>query len=1431
MLAATGSQAQSISIATLGVSTGTDFNTLVNTGTVAIAGGSPINGVYAVRTGTGTNLVADTGTSNGGNNYSYGTPAGNTDRALGSVGSGNAAAGSFFYGVRFTNNTGSTITSLTVNYVGEQWRNGGNTTANVVAFSYVTGAPVGTNLAAFQAAGTNVTALDFSSPINTATAAALDGNAAANRVAISSTITGLNLANGSEILLRWSDPDHGGADHGLAIDDVFVTAAGAPACVTNPVVANTNDAGAGSLRQAVADACSGSTITFSPAAFATAQTITLTSGQIAITQPSLTISGTGVALLTVDGNQASRIFASSATNFTLSGMTLTRGNGIGAGGTVGGAVLNQSGTLTVRDTRFILNSCNNTGAAIGSASGTVVVERSEFLNNICSNVSGIYLQNGVLDIRDSMFTANVGNTDTIRVSANAINSSVLLTNTTITGESSGNQASALLLEFSVSATLVNCTIVGNSTTLAGGAAIGQSGAGTRTLTLLNNIIVGNTANGVPADFSITADPSSSSNLVGAGPGLSNGINNNQVGLARADVLLSVLGSFGGPTLSMPLLPGSPAIDAGNGSGAPTTDQRGVTRSFVDIGAFESRGFTGSIFSGDFQSTPVNTAFPQPLRVLVTANQAIEPVVGGRVTFTPPAAGASAVLATPVATITGASTAGTTATANGTPGAYVVQLDAAGVAEMPAFDLENLPAGGGTTLQFSAATYSVNENGTSATITVTATPAPAAPVSVNFASSDGTAVAGVDYTTATGTLNFGTGVASQTFSVPVSNDTTVEGNETVNLALSAPTGGATLGTPSTAVLTISNDDSTTITVNAPIVVEGNGGTSPLPFAVSLSNPVQGAISLDYASADGNNVDPLQNATLVDNDYQAASGVVSFPSDSTAAQTINVSVVGDTEVEPNQQLRLALSNLQIPASLDPASFNLAGAANSGTITNDDGTTLSVNSPTQPEGNAVGTLAFTVTLSAASKSPVTVNYASADGTATAGSDYTAATGTLTFNPGGPLTQTVNVTTAGDNIVEANETLTLTLSNPNGALLGVAVGTGTLSNDDSASLTVNAPSVAEGNGGNTPLVFTLSLSAPVQGAVGLTVDSADGNNGDPTLNATVADNDYVALSAAPVSFGSGAVSATQAVTVVGDTEVEPNQGLRLLLSNLQVPAGIPAGSVTLASATANGTINNDDGASLSIAANSAPEGAAGTSVLNLAVTLSAASKTPVTVNFATADGTATAGSDYVATSGILTFAPGVTVQQVPVTINGDTLVEPNETFNVTLSAASGAAIGTATAVGTINNDDLGTLSVADASAPEGNTNQSPGVLRFTVTLSAASGVPVSVDYTTAGGTATSGLDFTAATGTLNFAPGQTSQQIAVNVVPDLLGEPDETLTLTLSNPQPGGQVTLLRATATGVITNDDLVSQIPTLGTRGLLAALLLIGGFGLLAVRRRG
>jgi hypothetical protein len=235
-----------------------------------------------------------------------------------------------------------------------------------------------------------------------------------------------------------------------------------------------------------------------------------------------------------------------------------------------------------------------------------------------------------------------------------------------------------------------------------------------------------------------------------------------------------------------------------------------------------------------------------------------------------------------------------------------------------------------------------------------------------------------------------------------------------------------------------------------------------------------------------------------------------------------------------------------------------------------------------------------------------------------------------------------------------------------------------------------------------------------------------------------------------------------------------------------------------------------VSIASAAVTEGNSGTTNAVLAVTLSKPSTKTVTVAYRTADGTATAGQDYTAATGTVTFAPGVTAQQVTVKVAGDTTYEPDETFTVTLSNASGASLGTATGTVTIKNDDAApvtppTISIANAAVAEGNSGTTN--MAFTVSLSKASSTAVSVGYSTANGTATAGQDYTAASGTLTFAPGTTTQQVNVAVIGDTAVEPDETFTVTLANPV---GATLTTATATGTITNDDAVTPPPVTGDR---------------------
>ena len=192
--------------------------------------------------------------------------------------------------------------------------------------------------------------------------------------------------------------------------------------------------------------------------------------------------------------------------------------------------------------------------------------------------------------------------------------------------------------------------------------------------------------------------------------------------------------------------------------------------------------------------------------------------------------------------------------------------------------------------------------------------------------------------------------------------------------------------------------------------------------------------------------------------------------------------------------------------------------------------------------------------------------------------------------------------------------------------------------------------------------------------------------------------------------------------------------------------------------------------------------------------------VTFQTEDGTATAGSDYVATSSTVSFTGGLTTSTVTVSLIDDELVEGDETFAAVLSPVVNALIGDGTGTGTILNDDQAGGTFTIAIGTEGSEN--PGNATFNVTRSGVTSGTVTVDFATTGGTATSGTDFTAASGTLTFASGVTSQTITVPVLADTVFEGAEQFTLTLSNPT--GNATISgSASITGRIVNDFSIQQ----------------------------
>ncbi|MFB8791963.1 MAG: Calx-beta domain-containing protein [Potamolinea sp.] len=449
------------------------------------------------------------------------------------------------------------------------------------------------------------------------------------------------------------------------------------------------------------------------------------------------------------------------------------------------------------------------------------------------------------------------------------------------------------------------------------------------------------------------------------------------------------------------------------------------------------------------------------------------------------------------------------------------------------------------------------------------------------------------------------------------------------------------------------------------------------------------------------------------------------------------------------------------------------------------ISISDLTLTEGNnGTSNAFFTVNLSNPSSQKVTVNYTTADGTATGGSDYTALTGILSFNPG-VTSQTVTVAVKGDTTFESNETFLVNLSNPSNATITKNQGLGTILNDDSLpKISISDLTLTEGNNGTSNAFFTVNLSNPSSQKVTVNYATADGT--------AIGGSDYTSLTGV-LSFNPGVTSQTVTVAVKGDTTFESNETFLVNLSN--------PSNATITKNQGIATILNDDSLpKISISDLTLTEGNNGTSNAFFTVNLSNPSSQKVTVNYTTADGTATGGSDYTALTGILSFNPGVTSQTVTVAVNGDTTFESNETFLVNLSNPSNATITKNQGLGTILNDDsLPKISISDLTLTEGNNGTSNAF--FTVNLSNPSSQKVTVNYTTADGTATGGSDYTALTGILSFNPGVTSQTVTVAVNGDTTFESNETFLVNLSNPS---NATITKNQGLGTIINDDSLPKI---------------------------
>ena len=721
------------------------------------------------------------------------------------------------------------------------------------------------------------------------------------------------------------------------------------------------------------------------------------------------------------------------------------------------------------------------------------------------------------------------------------------------------------------------------------------------------------------------------------------------------------------------------------------------------------------------------------------------------------------------------------------------------------------------LQFGNSAYSILENGTQVQLTVTRGAGSDGAVTVDYATSDGSATAGSDYTVTSGTLSFAAGETSKNITVPILDDATYEGDETFTVNLSNATGGATLGTPTSATVTIQEDDappsagSLQLATAAAALAENGGSFS---VTVTRNGGSFGAVTIDYTTVDG--------TASAGSDYTAASGTLSF-ADGVTSQSFNVPVADDAVYEGDETLQVTLSN--------PGGGATLGAPSSATLTITDNDpvpsagTLAFSAGAYTVSESGPALAVTVSRSGGSFGTVTVDYSTTDGTAAAGSDYTASSGTLTFIDG-DVTETFSVPITDDTNYEGDEAFTLNLASPTG---GASLGAPSTA---SVTITENDPVPAAGS-----LQFTgASYSVAENGsAIVITVSRTGGSFGTVTIDYATTDgsatagNDYTATSGI-LTFADGVTSQTFSVPIIDDSNYEGNESFTVSLSSAT------GGATIGALATASVTITENDpvppagslkfsGATYSIAEDGVS--------LSITVVRTGGSFGTVGVNYRTSDATATAGSDYTATSGSLTFADGVTSQSFSVPILDDATYEGDESFGLQLSGVTGdATLGSpASATVTIVENDAvppaGSLQFSGASY---SVAENGGQALITVTRTGGSVGAVSVSYATGGGSATAGSDYTATSGTLTFADGVTSRTFNVPILDDADYEGNETVGLALSAPTNGAALGV-QASATLTITENDAVPPAGSLQFSGATYAVAENGGSLLVTVTRNG
>ena len=683
----------------------------------------------------------------------------------------------------------------------------------------------------------------------------------------------------------------------------------------------------------------------------------------------------------------------------------------------------------------------------------------------------------------------------------------------------------------------------------------------------------------------------------------------------------------------------------------------------------------------------------------------------------------------------------------------------------ASDTTRISAAGTAIVSVRAAAATVNE-GDGARFTLTLSETATSDVDVSY-STDGLSDPEV-----TGTVRIsGT---SATFTVDTPEDRQAEADQTFTVTLTTATGSVELGT-TTAEVTIRDDDPLTVSVRSleQTVVEGGTGVTgseEATFEVKLDGGTgSAAVTVTYA---------LSGTATGGTDYTLPNPMTVVIPIGMTTETIEITTLEDSVLEGDETLTVTLTHASTTAGM----VRLGTPTTATTPIGDGDATVTVDVATVAETvNEGEAQTFTVTLSGLVSEDVIVAFATMDGSATAGADYTEEVATLVIAAGDRV-GAITIDTLEDTLEEGDETfkVTVTLSSPPpNVRLREATATASIRDANTLSARLVGPlNVPEGK----PATFTVELDGGTGSEAVLLNYMVEGE--------ATEDDDYEAPSGT-LTIPRGAAAANIVIRTKADDELEDDE--TLIVSLDQDGASTSAGTVTLGTPRQHTMmIKPADTVLLSVSDVTVFEGEPAI----FTVTMSEAVPEAVMVKFATADDTESADVDYTAVDASLVIPAGQTTATFTVDTVEDTKAENSETFTVTLTlerAPSNVAYGTRTATATITDDTLSVSIEGPAAVTEGEDAE------FIVTLAGAIGEEAVVVTYTVTGTATSGEDYTPPSETLTIPAGATTETIVISTQPDGVLEGDETLVVTLVDAITGTRAAAVASPATVLTTIED--------------------------------